>query len=116
MRGDTERIHQASWDRTDNTLNILMNADTATWSLYIIEASDASLYTGIATDVERRFEEHLGCQKGAKYFNGRSPVRVVYREDGHTRSSASKRETEIKKLSRREKQNLIESQQQTVAL
>ena len=84
-----------------------MKTATATWSLYIIEASDASLYTGITTDVERRFEEHLNCQKGAKYFNGRLPVRIVYREDGHTRSSASRREMEIKKLSRRDKQNLI---------
>ncbi len=84
-----------------------MRAATSTWSLYIIEASDASLYTGITTDVERRFEEHLNCQKGAKYFNGRTPVRIVYREDGHTRSSASRREMEVKKLSRRDKQNLI---------
>lgn len=84
-----------------------MKAAAENWSLYIIEASDKSLYTGIATDVERRFDEHLNCLKGAKYFNGRTPVRVVYREDGHTRSSASRREMEIKKLSRREKQELI---------
>ena len=88
-----------------------MKAAAENWSLYIIEASDESLYTGIATDVERRFDEHLKCLKGAKYFNGRSPVRVVYREDGHTRSSASRREMEIKKLSRREKQDLIATQQ-----
>lgn len=87
-----------------------MKAANPNWSLYIIEASDASLYTGITTDVERRFEEHLNCQKGAKYFNGRTPVRIVYREDGHTRSSASRREMEIKKLSRQEKQNLVTSQ------
>lgn len=87
-----------------------MKAAAENWSLYIIEASDESLYTGIATDVERRFDEHLNCLKGAKYFNGRSPVRVVYREDGHTRSSASRREMEIKKLSRREKQDLIATQ------
>jgi putative endonuclease len=87
-----------------------MKASTATWSLYIIEASDSTLYTGITTDVERRFDEHLNCQKGAKYFNGRSPVRVVYREEGHDRSSASRREAEIKKLSRSEKQRLISSQ------
>ncbi len=86
-----------------------MRAATATWSIYIIEASDASLYTGITTDVDRRFEEHLNCQKGAKYFYGRSPVKVVYREDGHTRSSASRREAEIKKLSRPEKEDLISS-------
>ena len=89
-----------------------MKAAAKNWSLYIIEASDESLYTGIATDVERRFDEHLNCLKGAKYFNGRSPVRVVYREDGHTRSSASRREMEIKKLSRREKQDLISNRPQ----
>ena len=89
-----------------------MKAAAENWSLYIIEASDESLYTGIATDVERRFAEHLNCLKGAKYFNGRSPVRVVYREDGHTRSSASRREMEIKKLSRREKQDLISNRPQ----
>ena len=87
-----------------------MKAANPNWSLYIIEASDASLYTGITTDVERRFEEHMNCQKGAKYFNGRTPVRIVYREDGHTRSSASRRETEIKKLSRQKKKNLVRSQ------
>jgi putative endonuclease len=77
------------------------------WSLYIIEASDASLYTGITTDVERRFAEHLQGPKGARYFNGRSPLKVIYREDGHDRASASRREAEIKKLSRRAKQQLI---------
>ena len=77
------------------------------WSLYIIEASDASLYTGITTDVERRFEEHCLGRRGAKYFNGRSPVKIVYREDGHSRSSASRREAEIKSLSAQAKRDLI---------
>ena len=77
------------------------------WSLYIIETNDNSYYTGITTDVERRFAEHATGKQGAKYFNGRTPVSVVYREDGHTRSSASKREAEIKKLSHREKEQLI---------
>jgi len=79
------------------------------WSLYIIEASDASLYTGITTDVERRFDEHLNGPGGAKFFNGRDPVRVVYREDGHTRSSASRREMEIKQMTRLQKVNLVAS-------
>jgi len=79
------------------------------WSLYIIEASDASFYTGITTDVERRFEEHAHSRKGARYFNGRQPLRVVYREAGHNRSSASKREAEIKKMSRAEKEFFITS-------
>ena len=84
-----------------------MPTANTTWSLYIIEASDASFYTGITTDVERRFAEHLQCRKGAKYFNGRKPINVVYREDGHSRSSASQREAEIKKLSRSEKESLV---------
>jgi len=82
------------------------------WSLYIIEASDTSLYTGITTDVERRFDEHLRGLRGAKYFNGRHPLGVVYREDGHSRSSASRREAEIKKLTRRQKKALIATARQ----
>lgn len=84
-----------------------MTNATENWSLYIIEASDASLYTGISTDVERRFDEHSQGPRGARYFNGRNPLRIVYREDGHSRSSASRREAEIKKLSRGAKQQLI---------
>ena len=80
---------------------------TMNWSVYIIEANDNSFYTGITTDVDRRFEEHSGTTCGAKYFNGRTPLKVIYQEDGHTRSSASKREVEIKKLSRLQKQDLI---------
>ena len=89
-----------------------MVKSTDNWSLYIIEASDASLYTGISTDVERRFAEHLCGPRGARYFNGRSPLRIIYREDGHSRSSASRREAEIKKLSRPAKQRLIASARQ----
>ena len=78
------------------------------WLVYIIEADDASLYTGITTDVERRFSEHLRQKRGgARYFSGRKPRRVVFAEAGHTRSSASRREAEIKKLSRADKQALI---------
>ena len=84
-----------------------MNKASPAWSIYIIEASDHSYYTGITTDVERRFDEHLHGKQGAKFFNGRKPLAVVYREDGHDRSSASRREAEIKKLSRIEKVELI---------
>ena len=76
----------------------------------MIEADDGSYYTGISTDVDRRFQEHCGKVSGAKFFNGRSPMKVVYRESEHNRSSASKREFEIKKLSRIQKQRLIDGQ------
>ena len=77
------------------------------WSVYIIESDDHSYYTGITTDVARRFEEHSVGRLGAKFFNGRKPVKVVFQEAGHTRSSASKREAEIKKLTRLQKQAFI---------
>jgi len=78
------------------------------WQVYIILCSDNSLYTGITIDVERRFAQHA-AGTGAKYFRGRSPHRLVYLEDGHDRSSASRRETQIKKLRPIDKRCLIAS-------
>lgn len=76
------------------------------WTVYIIRCDDGTLYTGVTTDLERRFREHRDQPRGAKYFNGRKPQEVVYRENGHTRSSACQREAAIKKLSRDEKLRL----------
>ncbi len=76
------------------------------WQVYIILCSDDSLYTGITTDVERRFAQHA-AGTGAKYFRGRSPRRLVYLESGHDRSSAGRREAEIKKLRPGDKRQLI---------
>ena len=79
----------------------------AFWTVYIIRCDDGSLYTGVSTDVERRFREHLEHPRGAKYFNGRKPLDVAWREEGHSRSSACRREAAIKKLGRDEKLELI---------
>ena len=76
--------------------------------VYILKCADETLYTGIATELERRIEEHNGSDKGAKYTRVRRPVRLVYSEEYPDRSSASKREYEIKKkMSRAEKLELI---------
>jgi putative endonuclease len=77
------------------------------WTVYIIRCDDGSLYTGVTTDLDRRLAEHAAGRRGARYFNGRRPVKVEYREGGHTRSSASRREAAIKKLSRAAKLRLI---------
>jgi len=82
-----------------------MIGDTV-WSLYIILCSDGSFYTGISTEVERRFHQHQTAN-GAKYFRGRQPLRVVYQETGYSRAEASRREAAIKRLSRRQKLELI---------
>ncbi len=76
------------------------------WFVYIVHCSDDSLYTGITNDVDRRMQQHAN-QQGAKYFRGRSPKALVYLESGHDRSSASQRESAIKKLQRPAKQSLI---------
>mgnify|MGYP001552477356 FL=1 len=78
------------------------------WQVYIILCTDNSLYTGITNDVERRLLQHAAC-RGAKYFRGRKPQQLVYLENHHTRSSASKREAAIKQLRRLEKEALIAS-------
>jgi putative endonuclease len=75
--------------------------------VYILECSDKTLYTGITTDIQRRLKEHNGSQKGAKYTKLRRPVKLVYSEECLDRSSASKREYMIKKLSREKKLALI---------
>ena len=77
------------------------------WLVYIVACSDESLYTGITTDRERRIIEHNDSKKGAKYTRNRRPVDLVYSEMHPDRSTASKREYEIKKLSRAEKLKLI---------
>ena len=79
------------------------------WFVYIIHCSDDTLYTGISTDIERRYAQHASNQ-GAKYFRGRKPKKLVYQESGYNRSAATKRELEIKKLSRADKFQLIAAQ------
>jgi putative endonuclease len=77
------------------------------WYVYIVKCSDNSLYTGITVDLERRVEEHNTSKKGAKYTKSRRPVHLVYSETLQDRSSASKRESAIQKLSRLEKITLL---------
>lgn len=85
------------------------------WHIYIILCSDDTLYTGITTDLQRRIAQHASG-RGAKYFRGRQPLRIVYQESGHSRSSASRRELEIKALDRTEKCILISSGMDEITL
>jgi len=77
------------------------------WHVYIVSTARGSLYTGITTDVERRFGEHRGGQRGARYFRLAAAARVLYIEVHESRSSASKREAAIKKMTRNDKLALI---------
>jgi len=75
--------------------------------VYILQCNDTTLYTGITVNVQKRLKEHNESPKGAKYTRVRRPVKLVYTEESTDRSSASKREYAIKKLTRKEKLELI---------
>ena len=77
--------------------------------VYILECSDSSLYTGITKDIKKRLQEHNNSTKGAKYTKARRPVKLVYEEPSLNRSTASKREYEIKKFTRLKKLQLVAS-------
>jgi len=72
----------------------------------MIECEDGTLYTGVTTDIARRFREHCQGRRGARYLRGRHPVGVVYLERGHDRSSALRREAEIKGFRKKDKVSL----------
>lgn len=75
--------------------------------LYILQCADKTLYSGITVDLERRISEHNSTNLGAKYTRARRPVKLKYFKKYRNRSTASKAEASIKKLSREEKLDLI---------
>ncbi len=80
-----------------------------TWFVYMVSCADATLYTGITTDLDKRIQQHNSSKSGAKYTRGRRPVSLVYWEQVANRSLALKRECNLKQLSTREKKLLIHS-------
>ena len=78
------------------------------WYLYIVRCRNGSLYTGIATDVERRFAEHQ-ANKGSKYLRGRGPLKLVFKKQIGKKELALKIERLVKKLPKLKKEKLIKS-------
>ena len=74
--------------------------------IYILRCKDKSLYTGITTDVERRFKEHR-AGTGGRYTRSHKPEKIIYREKAETRSDALKREAEIKSWPREKKMRFV---------
>ena len=74
--------------------------------VYLLECKDGSLYAGITTDLQKRLREHR-TGKGAKYTRGRSPLILRYVELQLDRSSALRRELEVKRMKRKQKEELI---------
>jgi len=76
------------------------------WSVYLIRAAGGVIYTGIATDVDRRVGEHR-AGRGAKYLRGRAPMTVVYRRRLGDRSLALRLERRLKRMNKSEKEALV---------
>ncbi len=84
-----------------------MKVEKSRWFTYIVLCSDQTLYTGIAVDLEKRIDEHNSGKGGAKYTRSRRPVQLVHFEEFSTRSEATKREFELKKMDRKAKMRII---------
>ena len=76
--------------------------------VYVLRCGDGSLYTGWTNDLEQRLAAHQSG-KGAKYTRGRLPIEMVYFEEMPDKSAALKRENELKKLKKAEKELLIKT-------
>ncbi len=86
----------------------LITKITSDWYLYMVRCHDGSLYTGITTNVARRFAEHQGnSSTGAKYLRGRKPLMLVFQKELGGRSLALGVERKVKKLSKARKEELI---------
>lgn len=87
------------------------------WFVYMILSSDQQIYTGITTNMTRRWREHSEGKAGARYFNGRKPEALCLLEAVSSRSNASKREYLLKSLSRPKKiDHIVQSLNSTRSL
>lgn len=77
--------------------------------VYILKCRDTSLYIGTTNDLKKRLIAHNTLRSGAHYTKTRRPVVLVHSENCKTKSHALKREHALKKLTRKEKLNLIRS-------
>ena len=76
------------------------------WYVYILRCGDGTLYTGITDNISRRLAVHRSG-KGAKYTRGRGPLELAYTEEVPDKPAALRREYQIKRLTRQEKERLI---------
>jgi putative endonuclease len=78
-----------------------------TWYVYLLRCKDNSLYAGITTDINRRLHQHNHTKLGAKYTRAKRPVTLVFLEAASDKSTASKREYQIRKLTKLNKEELV---------
>ena len=87
------------------------------WHLYIVRCRDASLYTGIATDVVRRFAEHAAQgKKCPRYLRGKAPLELVFTVEAGSHAEAARLEVLVKRISKADKERLVKGQKALAAL
>lgn len=89
-------------DQGESTIKVEMRVQ---WFVYILECKNNYLYTGITTDVQKRFKAH--ASKSAKFTSYNPPIRIAYQQKVKNKGAALKREAAIKRLTRRQKIDLI---------
>lgn len=100
------RYDRPNFSRNTRRRQIGLVVTESAYSIYLVRCNDGSLYTGIATDVERRIREHAESSKGAKFLRGKSPLTLVFQRKVGDRSLATKVEMQVKKLPRGDKSNM----------
>lgn len=85
------------------------------WVVYILQCADGTLYTGVTNDLALRLKKH-GDGTGAKYTRGRGPFKIMLSEQHPDRAAASRREAEIKSLSRTAKLALVKGKKRKRAV
>ena len=83
------------------------------WFLYILQCNDGTLYTGITNDLPRRLAQH-GDGNASRYTRSRRPLKLVYQEPCHNKSSALRKEYALKQLSKKDKQEYINRKSKTL--
>jgi putative endonuclease len=84
------------------------------WYVYFLRCADNSLYAGITTDLSRRLDEHNFSNKlGAKYTRVRRPVSLVFSEELSSRSEATRKEYQLKKLPKANKERRVSNHRLT---
>lgn len=104
-KGHAKKSYKSAQHNQNNNRYSIMSQS---WYVYLLRCSDNSLYAGITTDITRRINEHNQCNKlGSKYTRVRRPVSLVYNEEYENRSAASKREYQLKQLTKKQKERLF---------
>ncbi len=85
--------------------------NSSLWHVYILQCNDGTLYTGICINIGQRLHQHNALKSGARYTRSRRPVKLVYSEQALSRSQATRREYEIKRMRVEQKRALIHKYQ-----